>query len=76
MNLTSTHEDTGWIDPWPRPVGEGSGVVVSYGVGCRRGSNPTLLWLWCRPATVPPIRLLACELSYATGAALKRKKKK
>ena len=40
-----------------------------------------LLWLWCRPAAVVPIRPLAWELPYAVGAALKtekikRKKKK
>ena len=26
-------------------VGEGSGIAMSYGVGCRRGSDPALLWL-------------------------------
>ena len=35
-----------------------------------------LLWLWCRPAAVAPVRPLAWELPYARGAALKRKKKK
>ena len=35
-----------------------------------------LLWLWCRPAAVPPIQPLAWEPPYATGMALKRKKKK
>ena len=30
-----------------------------------------VLWLWCRPAAVAPIRPLAWELPYATGAALK-----
>ena len=32
---------------------------MSCGVGHRRGSDPTLLWLWCGPAAVPPIRPLA-----------------
>jgi len=32
--------------------------------------------LWCRPAAAAPIRPLAWELPYATGVALKRKKKK
>ena len=35
-----------------------------------------LLWLWCRPAAVASIRLLAWELLYAAGAALKKEKKK
>ena len=53
----------------------GSGIqhAVSYGVDARRGSDPTLLWLWCRPAAVAPIRPLAWELPYASGAALKSK---
>ena len=35
-----------------------------------------LLWLWCRPAAAAPIQLLAWELPYAPGVALKTKKKK
>uniref|UniRef100_A0A8D0RM76 Uncharacterized protein n=1 Tax=Sus scrofa TaxID=9823 RepID=A0A8D0RM76_PIG len=46
-----------------------SGVAVSCGVGCRRGSDPTLLWLWCRPVATAPIQPLAWEPSYAAGAA-------
>ena len=46
---------------------------MSSGVGHRRGSNPTLLWLWCRPATVAPNRPLAWEPPYAMGVALKTK---
>ena len=34
-----------------------------------------MLWLWCRPAAVAPIRPLAWEPPYAAGAALKRQKK-
>ena len=30
-----------------------------------------LLWLWCRPAAVAPIRPLVWELPCAVGAALK-----
>ena len=48
-------------------VGEGSGVAVSCSVGCRRGSDPALLW--CRPASTAPIRPLAWETPYAAGAA-------
>ena len=49
---------------------------MSHGVGHRRSSDPALLWLWCRPAAMAPIRPLAWEPPYATGAALKRPKKK
>ena len=42
----------------------------------RHGSNLALLWLWYRLAAVAPIGSLACEPSYALGAALKRKKAK
>ena len=34
--------------------------------------DPGLLWLWCRPAAIAPIRPLAWEPPYATGAALKK----
>ena len=34
-----------------------------------------LVLLWCRPAAVAPIWPLAWELPYATGVALKSKKK-
>ena len=47
---------------------------MSYGVGQRRGSDPELLWQWCRLASVAPIRPLAWETPYAAGAALKRQK--
>ena len=41
---------------------------MSCGVGRRCGSNPVLLWLWCRLATTALIRPLAWEPPYATGA--------
>ena len=34
---------------------KGSGDAVSCGVGRRRGSDPALLWLWCRPVATAPI---------------------
>ena len=58
----------------PRSAGRGSGVSVSCGVGSRRGSAPTRLWL--RPTAVAPLRSLAWDLPYATGAALKIEKRK
>ena len=35
--------------------------TVNCGVGCRHGLDPELLWLWCRPAAIAPIRPLAWE---------------
>ena len=49
---------------------------MSCGIGHRLGSDPALLWLWHRPATVPPIRPLAWEPPYAAVVALKRQKQK
>ena len=39
-------------------------------------ADPVWLWLWCRLAAAALIWPLARELPYATGVALKRKKKK
>ena len=50
-------------------------IAVSSGVGHRCGSDPSLLWLWCRPAATAPIKPLAWEPPYAMGAALKKVKK-
>ena len=49
---------------------------MSCGVGRRCSSDPLLLWLWCRLAAAALIQSLAWEFPYATGAALKRQKKK
>ena len=49
---------------------------MSCGVGPRCSLDLVLLWPWCRPTGVAPIQPLAWETSYATGAALKKKKKK
>ena len=38
--------------------------------------STALLWLWYRPAFAVPIQLLAWELPYAIGIAIKRKKRK
>ena len=60
-------------------MGEGSGVALSCGVGCRCGLDPAWLWLWCRPAATTRIQPLAWEPLYAAGAAremVKRQKKK
>ena len=40
-------------------------LVLPRTVGCRHGSDPELLWLWCRLAVTAPIRPLAWETPYA-----------
>ena len=49
---------------------------MSCGVGHRPGSDRAWLWLWRGPVAIAPIRPLAWEPPYATGAALKDKKVK
>ena len=69
MNPTGNHEDAGLIPglaQWLR-----ISVAVSCGVGHKCGSDPALLWLWCRLAAV--VQTLAWEL---TQTALKNKKRK
>ena len=51
-------------------------MAMSCGVGHRRSSDPTLLWLWYRPVAIAPIQPLAWEPPYATGTALKTNQKK
>ena len=48
---------------------------MSFSVACRHDLDPALLWLWCRPGASALIGPLAWELPYATGTAVKRKKK-
>ena len=45
---------------------------MSCGVGCRRGSDPMLLWLWYRPEATGPIQPLTWEPPYAAGVALEK----
>ena len=50
---------------------------MSCGVGHRGGSDPALLWLWCRLSAVALILIqpLAWEPPYTVGAALKKIRK-
>ena len=47
---------------------------MSCGVGRRRGSDLSLLWLWSRPVATTPIGPLAWEPPHATGVALEKEK--
>ena len=49
---------------------------MNCGVGHRPGSDPVLLWLWCRVTAAALFQPLAWDLPYAVGAALKKPKKK
>ena len=49
---------------------------MSCGVGCRCGSDLSLLWLWHRLEATAAIQPLAWEPPYAVGAAQKMAKKK
>ena len=48
---------------------------MSCGIGCRRGSDPALLWLWTRPVATAPIGPLPWEPPYAGGAGPKMAKR-
>jgi len=48
---------------------------MNCGVDSRRGSDPELQWLWYRLVATFPIQPLAWESPYASGVALKTKKK-
>ena len=50
-------------------------VAMSCGVVGSFGSDPVLLWLWCRPAATALIRHLAWELPYAAEVALEMAKR-
>ena len=76
-NLTRNLEVGGLVPgPWSCSVGWGSGVAVSCGVGCRQGSDPLLLWLWCRLAATAPIGSLAWEPRSGPRKGKNKKKKK
>ena len=73
MNMTTIHEgSTPGLAWWVKD----SSLPGSCGVCCRCGSDPVLLWLWCRPAVAAMIRPLAREHPYAINAVLKRPKEK
>ena len=75
MNPTRNHKVAGLIPGLAQRIKD-PGVAMSYGVGCRHGLDPELLWLWRRPAAVALIGSLAWEPPCAGGKALKLKKKK
>ena len=49
---------------------------MSYSVGCRCGSDSTLLWLWCSYSSYSSNSPSSWEPPHAVGVALKRQKTK
>ena len=74
MNPTRIHEDTGSVPGLTQWIKD-PGIAMSCGVGRRHSSDLALLCLWCKMTATVPIQLLAWELPYAMGAALKRQEK-
>ena len=62
---------------WVRSLPLLCGLTIRrcHGVGHRLGSDPELLWIWCRRVATAPMRPLAWEPPYAVGAALEKVKR-
>ena len=67
--LTFENGDNAWLVGagdlkinWGVPVVAQWLTNPSCGVGCRRGSDPALLWLWCRLVATAPIGPLTWDL--------------
>ena len=73
-NPTRNHEVAGSVPALAQWVNDP--IAMSCGVGCRRGSDPALLWLWRRRMATAPIGPLAWEPPYAAGAAQEIAKRK
>ena len=75
LTKTTGNHEFGGLNPALAQWVKNLVLPLSCGVGCRRGSDPAFWWLGQRPAATAPIRPLAWEPPYATGAALEKAKK-
>ena len=69
-NESNKHPWECGFNPWPHSMGQGFGIAMNCSIGHKCSSDPTLLWLWCRPEAVASIQSLAWELAYVTVVAL------
>ena len=74
-NPTGVHEDVGSIPGLSQWV-KGSTVDVSCAVGHRHSSDPTLLWLWHRPAAAALIQLGMSVYNECSPKKTEKKKRK
>ena len=72
-SLARIHEDVCLIPGLAQWAENLAMPSMSCGIGHRCGSDPTLLWLWHRPAVTARIQPLAWEPPCAPSAALKSK---
>ena len=74
MNPTNIHEGAGMIPGLPQWVEDLA--LLQAAVADAAWIFSGCLWLWHRVAAAGPVQLLAWERPYATGVALRAKKKK
>ena len=71
VRLGSSHQGAAEMNPTRHQEAEGLIPGLTQWV-----KDPALLWLWCRPAALTPLRPLAWGLPYASGFGTKKQKNK
>ena len=65
-----------WVQSLALLSGLRTGIALSCSADHSYGSDPALLWLWCRLAAAAPMRPLAWKHPHVTGSAPKCKNKR